>query len=439
MNESARHARRGLNSAHGSHARLRSRLRRQCSRPARGRPIVACSAIVRPHREMFLLGVLGAMLFAASMVSFAKFAQAFGDGTFENRDPSTIVWLPLALIGLFALRGLGDFMQTYCMGHVGRHVVKRLRTQIFERMMQLPIGYYDRNSSSVLLSRLTYNTEQVGQAATDSVVVTVREALTVFGSIACAVLPQCAPGADRDDDGPAGRVAGHDHQSQVPPLQPAHPGLDGRHHARREGNARRAARHQGLQRAGLSERAVRGGQRAQPPLVHAPGAHQGSVESGRAAGDGARFRRRAVDRDRRRRARPQDDGRAAGVPRGAGQHQRSRCAAWSAWPVRCSRASRPGRASSSCSTSRRSRRAAIASSQRVRGDIEFDARVVLVSGRQGRHAARAEPADSLPASCWRSSARPAAASRRWSTCCRGSTTSTRARCASMATMCASTS
>jgi subfamily B ATP-binding cassette protein MsbA len=138
---------------------------------------------VRPHREMFLLGVLGAILFAASMVSFAKFAQAFGDGTFE-RDPKAIVGLPLALIGLFALRGLGDFIQTYCMGHVGRHVVKRLRTQIFERMMQLPIGYYDRNSSSVLLSRLTYNTEQVGQAATDSVVVAVREALTIFGSIA---------------------------------------------------------------------------------------------------------------------------------------------------------------------------------------------------------------------------------------------------------------
>ena len=56
--------------------------------------------------------------------------------------------------------------------------------QIFERMLHLPIGYYDRNSSSVLLSRLTYNTEQVGQAATDSVAVSVREALTIIGSIA---------------------------------------------------------------------------------------------------------------------------------------------------------------------------------------------------------------------------------------------------------------
>ena len=137
---------------------------------------------VRPHLGAFVLGVLGAALFAASMAAFAAFAKRFGD-IMAERDPDTIIILPLALIGLFILRGLGDFVQTYCMGHVGRHVVKRLRSQIFERMMQLPIGYYDRNSSSVLLSRLTYNTEQVGQAATDSVVVAVREALTVILSI----------------------------------------------------------------------------------------------------------------------------------------------------------------------------------------------------------------------------------------------------------------
>jgi len=138
---------------------------------------------LQPHRGMFMLGMLGAVVFSISMVSFTAFAKVFGDGTFENRDPRTIVWLPLALIGLFLLRGLGDFTQTYCMGYVGRSIVKRLRGQIYERMLHLPVGYYDRNSSSVMLSRLTYNTEQIGQAATDSVLVTLREALTIIGSI----------------------------------------------------------------------------------------------------------------------------------------------------------------------------------------------------------------------------------------------------------------
>jgi ATP-binding cassette, subfamily B, bacterial MsbA len=138
---------------------------------------------LRPYRGVFFLGVLGAMLFSVSMVSFTVFAKFFGDGTFENRDPRTIVWLPLALIALFFLRGLGDFTQTYCMGYVGRQIVKRLRAQVFTGMVHLPTSYYDRNSTAALLSRLTYNTEQVGQATTDSVVVAIREALTIVGSL----------------------------------------------------------------------------------------------------------------------------------------------------------------------------------------------------------------------------------------------------------------
>src|SRR5207237_138320 len=79
----------------------------------------------------------------------------------------TIVWVPLALIGLFILRGLGDFTQTYFMGYVGRRIVSQLRREVFRHILHLPIGYFDRSSSAALLSRLTYNTAQIGQASTD--------------------------------------------------------------------------------------------------------------------------------------------------------------------------------------------------------------------------------------------------------------------------------
>jgi ATP-binding cassette, subfamily B, bacterial MsbA len=139
---------------------------------------------LKPHRAVFALGLFGAMLFSATMVSFGGFAKYFGDSTFEQRDPRTIIWLPVLLVALFLLRGLADFTQTYCMGFVGRHVVKRLRGEIFDRLLRLPIAYFDRNSSGVLLSRLTYNTEQIGQAVTDSVTVMIRETLTIVGSVA---------------------------------------------------------------------------------------------------------------------------------------------------------------------------------------------------------------------------------------------------------------
>jgi subfamily B ATP-binding cassette protein MsbA len=136
-----------------------------------------------PYRGRFILGMLGGALFAATMVSFALFMKKFGDGTLVHRDPRTITWVPLALVGLFFLRGIGDFIQTYFMGYVSRRIVNQLRQDVFRHVLALPLGYFDRHSSATLLSRLTYNSELVGQATTDSVNLLVRSALTIIGSI----------------------------------------------------------------------------------------------------------------------------------------------------------------------------------------------------------------------------------------------------------------
>lgn len=138
---------------------------------------------LRPYRSQFILGILGGILFSLTMASFSLYAKELGDGTFTKRDPRTIVWVPLALVGLFILRGIGDFIQTYCMGAVGRRMVNQLRADAFHRLLTLPIGYFDRNASGTLLSRLTYNAEQIGSATTDSIVVTIRSALTIIGSV----------------------------------------------------------------------------------------------------------------------------------------------------------------------------------------------------------------------------------------------------------------
>jgi ATP-binding cassette, subfamily B, bacterial MsbA len=138
---------------------------------------------VRPYRGHFIIAICGGALYSVVMASAAYWAQKLGDNTLVNRDPRTIVWVPVILVVLFILRGLGDFTQTYFMGYVGRRVVTRLRGEVFQRVLQFPISYFDRNSSGTLLSRLTYNTEQIGSATTDSVMSVVTTTLTILGSI----------------------------------------------------------------------------------------------------------------------------------------------------------------------------------------------------------------------------------------------------------------
>ena len=137
---------------------------------------------LRPHKGMFAVGVLGMTIFAATDAGWAAFVKFFLDGTFVDRDPRMVWIVPIALVGLFILRGLGDFLQTYCPGYVGRRIVKTLRGQTFDRFLHLPVAYFDTHASGAMLSKLTYNTEQVANATTDSVTVFVRD-FTIAGLI----------------------------------------------------------------------------------------------------------------------------------------------------------------------------------------------------------------------------------------------------------------
>jgi ATP-binding cassette, subfamily B, bacterial MsbA len=138
---------------------------------------------LRPYKLQFAFGLNGAIIYAISMASFPRAAQYLGDNVITHPDPSAILLLPIALVLIFVFRGLGDFTETYFMGYVGRQIVKRLRGELFHSTVRLPVAFFDRSSSGALLSQLTYNTELIGQAATDSVVVMVRSGLTVTAFI----------------------------------------------------------------------------------------------------------------------------------------------------------------------------------------------------------------------------------------------------------------
>jgi len=138
---------------------------------------------LRPHRGTFAIGVFGMVLFAATDAGWAAFVKFFLDGTFVDKDPRMVWLVPVVLVGLFIVRGFADFLQNYFPGQVGRHIVKTVRTQIFDRYLNLPVTYFDRSSSGVMLSRLTFNTEQVATATTDSITIFIRDTLAIIGLI----------------------------------------------------------------------------------------------------------------------------------------------------------------------------------------------------------------------------------------------------------------
>ncbi len=140
-------------------------------------------AYARPHWAMFLLGVLGMVLFAAVDAGFAYLVKKFIDGAFVERDSRMLVYVPVGLIVLFLVRGIGDYLSVYAPGWVGRQVIKAIRHDVFARYLQLPVSFFDRTGVAQLLSRLTYNIELVAEAATTAVTSIIRDTLTIFGLI----------------------------------------------------------------------------------------------------------------------------------------------------------------------------------------------------------------------------------------------------------------
>jgi subfamily B ATP-binding cassette protein MsbA len=137
----------------------------------------------RPHLGMFMLGVVGMALFAATDTAMAWFIQKFVKGTFVERDPDILWLIPIGAPVLFLLRGIGDYMSVYFPGYVGRQVIKSIRSALFRHYLDLPASYYDRSSSGTLLSRLTFNIEQVAEATTTSITSLIRDSLTIIGLI----------------------------------------------------------------------------------------------------------------------------------------------------------------------------------------------------------------------------------------------------------------
>ncbi|HSW11425.1 MAG TPA: lipid A export permease/ATP-binding protein MsbA, partial [Solimonas sp.] len=137
----------------------------------------------RPHWPVFLFAAFGMVLAASTQVGFMAMVKPLLDGTFIDRDPQVIRWIPWAIVGLFLLRGISEFISSYGMSWIGRHVIKKLRGELFDHLLTLPVRFYDGISSGQLISRLTYHVEQVAEAVTTAFTSVIKDGLTVIGLI----------------------------------------------------------------------------------------------------------------------------------------------------------------------------------------------------------------------------------------------------------------
>jgi len=138
----------------------------------------------KPHWRMFTLSILGMLVYAATEPVFAAMMQPLLDGTFIDKDPDIVRAMPLVLLAIFLVRGVSGFVNSYCLKWVGRRVVADLRQEMFDHLLRSPTRYFDGQGAGQLLAKLTYNVENVANAATSAVTTIVRDGFSIIGLVA---------------------------------------------------------------------------------------------------------------------------------------------------------------------------------------------------------------------------------------------------------------
>jgi subfamily B ATP-binding cassette protein MsbA len=138
----------------------------------------------KPYWRMFALSIGGMLVFAATEPMFAAMIKPLLDGSFVERDPHTVRLMPFLLVGLFLVRGIAGFINTYCLKWVGRRVVTDLRQQMFDHLLRSPTRYFDTHGSGQILAKLTYNVDNVANASTSAVTTIVRDGFTALALLA---------------------------------------------------------------------------------------------------------------------------------------------------------------------------------------------------------------------------------------------------------------
>ena len=142
------------------------------------------AALHWPYKKRLALAFLGMIVTAATEPVVPYIFQVLLDKGFVGK-PTFSLWLvPVAVIGIFFIRGISTFTSSYMMTWVSTRILNELRRQMFARMLDLPVNFYATNTVGKVINSMMFEVQQIIDMVTKVLTSIVRSALTVLGLLA---------------------------------------------------------------------------------------------------------------------------------------------------------------------------------------------------------------------------------------------------------------
>lgn len=116
---------------------------------------------VKPYKIKLIVAIVCSILYGGFNTAPAKFAQPLIDDIFQSHNTRMLKLLPLFIIAAYVGKGIFQYIQTFYLRMIGQNIILDLRNELFEKTLQLPLSFFQKNSSGVLMSRITNDVGQV--------------------------------------------------------------------------------------------------------------------------------------------------------------------------------------------------------------------------------------------------------------------------------------
>ena len=135
---------------------------------------------ISPFKAGLIVASVALVINAGSDAYMLSLLKPLLDDGFGKTGSDILKWMPFVVIGLMIVRGISGFISSYCVSWVAGKVVMNMRRRLFSHMMGMPVSFFDQQSTGTLLSRITYDSEQVASSSSDALITVVREGASII-------------------------------------------------------------------------------------------------------------------------------------------------------------------------------------------------------------------------------------------------------------------
>ena len=137
--------------------------------------------LVKGSWVRLLIAMICMLIMAGATSSIPFLIKPVVDDIFINRDAAMLNLIPLAVILVYFILGAAMYGQEYFMSYVGQDIIRRLRNSIYSKISELPISFFYKETTGVLMSRITNDVNIIKAMVSTAVTGALRDVFTVIG------------------------------------------------------------------------------------------------------------------------------------------------------------------------------------------------------------------------------------------------------------------